>query len=204
MAQVAGAALRAVAERRARLVQALLPRMEGQPQAARQVVGAVPLQQGAGALRARLQGGAEVDAQRRHPPLQLAARGGHHFRRGGRGRGAVVRGQVAQGAVHLMADRGDDRRGGRRDGAHHALVRERQQLLQRAAAAGNDDDVAQAPAVGGAHAARDAGRGVGALHRRRDDHHVDAGVAAAQYPQQIAQRGAGGRGDHRHPPRQQR
>ena len=103
-----------------------------------------------------------------------------------------------------MADRGYDRRGRGRNRAHHALIRKGEQVLKRAAAAGNDDYVAEAPAVGGAHRAGDARRGVRALHRRGHDHHVHAGVAAPQHAQQIAHRGAGGGGDHGHPPRQQR
>ena len=116
----------------------------------------------------------------------------------------MIGGVVAEGAVDFVADRRDQGGGGGRDGAHHPFIRERQQILQRATAAGNDDHVAEPPAVGGAHTASDARGGVGTLHRCRQDHHVDAGIAAPQHPQQITHRRSGGRGDHGHPAWQQR
>ena len=204
VAQGPGALGRGRAEHRARFVDTLLHGVQCQPQAAFQAVGAEPLQQGAMALRARFQRGAEVGPQRRHPALQLVARCGHHLRGGGGGRGAMICGVVAQGAVDFVADRRDHGGGGGRDGAHHPFIRERQQILQRPAAAGDDDHVAEPPAVGGAHAAGDARGGVGTLHRRRQDHHVDPGIAAPQHAQQVTHRRTGGGGDHGHPARQQR
>ena len=56
-------------EHGARFVDALLHGVQGEPQAALQAVGAEPLQQGAMALRARFQRGAEVGAQRCDPAL---------------------------------------------------------------------------------------------------------------------------------------
>ena len=178
--------------------------MDGEPQAARQVVGTTPLQQGAVALHACFQRHPEIGAQLRYPPLQLVAGGGHYLRGRGRGGGAMVGGQVAEGAVHLVAYRGDHGSRGGGDRAHYPFIGERQQVFQRAAAAGDDDHLTEAPAIGGTHATGDARGSVGPLHRSRQNHHVDPGVAAPQYAHQVAHRGAGGRGDHRHPARQQR
>ena len=119
---------------------------------------------------------------------------------GGRRGRAEVGDEVGDGEVGFVAYGGDDGnlRGG--DGAGDALRVEGGQVFKRASAAGDDDDIDQSLAFGaGIIEAGDGGFDFGggglALHAGSADEDVEAGVAAAGDVEEVADDGAGGRGD---------
>ena len=120
---------------------------------------------------------------------------------GGRWRGrAEVGDEIGDGEVGFVADGGDHGNLGGGDGAGDALGVKGGQVFKRAPAAGDDDDVDQSLAVGaGGVEAGDGGfdfsGGGVALHAGGADEDVEAGVAAAGDLEEVANDGAGGRGD---------
>jgi hypothetical protein len=99
-----------------------------------------------------------------------------------------------------MADRGDERDQALGCGADHDLLIERPQVLQRAAATGDDQEVRLADAAAFRERVEAADRGgdllgrAVALHLDRPDDDV-AGEAVGEAVQDVADHGAGGRGD---------
>ncbi len=126
-------------------------------------------------------------------------RGGDELGGGGGGGGAEVGDEVGDGEVGLVADGGDDGelRGG--DGAGEGLVVEAGEVFEGASAAGDEDEV-DVVMPGGWRlnqrmpAATLAGQ-LRALHDGGVDEEVEAGVAAADDGDDVADDGAGGRGD---------
>ncbi len=95
-----------------------------------------------------------------------------------------------------MADGGDDGEGGGGDGTGEGLVVEGGEVFHGAAAAGDEDEVGF---IGVGVKPVDTGgyglRAGGALHGGGIDEEVEAGVAAADDGDDVADDGAGGRGD---------
>ena len=116
---------------------------------------------------------------------------------GGRwGGGAEVGDEVGDGEVGLVADGGDDgqMRGG--DGAGEGLVVEGGEVFDGASAAGDEDEVgAFEVLVEPADAGNDAARTGRSLHDGGVDEEVEAGVAAADDGDDVADDGPGGGGD---------
>ena len=124
---------------------------------------------------------------------------------GGRGRRRTqVGGEIGDGEIDLVADAADDGNRGCDDGARQALVVERPQILERAAAAGEDEHVALGPAAGERERRNDLRGRLCALHGDRIDHDRDGGKAPRKHVQDVAHRGAGGRGDDADAPGQRR
>jgi len=125
---------------------------------------------------------------------------------GGRGRSAEVGGEVGDGEVGFVADGGDDGEfaGGNRTG--DALAVEGSEIFKRTAAAGEDDKVDQGRAVEGGvvevgivqeiDGGFDFGRGLLALDRDGDQEHAEAGVAASDNVEEVANDGPCRGGDY--------
>ena len=101
---------------------------------------------------------------------------------GGMGRRRARHGRdvVDQGAIRVVADRGDHRDRQERDRAAQRLVTESEQIGQRAAPAGHDDRVHLAARREVAECAGDRRRGVPVLYRREGPDQPPRPAAAAQ------------------------
>ena len=125
-------------------------------------------------------------------------RGGDELGGGGGRGGAQVGDEVGDGEVGLVADGGDDGQLGGGDGAGEGLVVEAGEIFDGAAAAGDDDEVDLSIGRGALNqrmpAATEPAQ-FGALHGGGVDEQVEAGVAAADDVDDVADDGAGGRGD---------
>ena len=158
---------------------------------------------------------AAVPAGERAPREAVDARQQLHAHRhrhlGGRGRRrrAHVGGEVDERHVGLVPDRGDQRDHARGHGPHHDLLVERPQVLERAAAARDDEEVGPAdrPVQRQRVEAMDGGGdllgGAVALHPHRPHDHV-AREAVGEPVQDVADDGAGRRGDDADQLRQER
>jgi len=118
---------------------------------------------------------------------------------GGRG-GAEVGDKVGDGEVGFMADGGNDGEGGCGDGASDALGVEGGEVFKRSAAAGEDDDVdvedaGDAGRVEQGDRRFNFGRSLVALHGDGEEEDVEAGMAAGDDVEEVANDRAGGRGD---------
>ena len=131
---------------------------------------------------------AEPLARALEPRAELVEVGDDEPRRGGRRRGADIRGQVAERLVLLVADGGDDRNGAARDGAYDALVAEGQQVLEAPAAAREDDDVDALAPRERVERARDRDGRERALHPRLRDDEPHGGKAGRDRGDDIAAR----------------
>ncbi len=93
-------------------------------------------------------------------------------------------------------------------GAHHALVVERPQVFERTTTPAKDGRIErQARAVCQRELGQrlhDLSRGLGPLHRSRDQHHLDMRHPASQRDHDVAPCRSSGRGDHRHAARKPR
>ena len=116
---------------------------------------------------------------------------------GGGWRGsAEVGNKVGDGEVGFVTDRGYDGELRCEDGARQALGVEGGQVFKGSATAGNDDEVDEARAVELGEGGFDFGRGGITLHGDGVKQNVEAGVAAADDVEEIANDGASGRGDN--------
>jgi len=122
--------------------------------------------------------------------------GGDDLGGGGGSGGAEVGDEVGDGEVGLVADGGDDGKLGDGDGAGEGFVVEAGEVFGGAAAAGQDDELDPAGiAIEPADASGDGAGAVVALHGGGVNEEVEAGVAAADDGEDVADNGAAGRGD---------
>ena len=148
---------------------------------------------GVGRLHEAIAGGAEnALIEGVYTVSDIVQGGGDEFG-GGRGRGSAQIGdEVCDGEVGLVADGGDDGKLGVEDGLGEELGVERCEVFERAAAAGNDDDVDGARAVEVCDAGGDFRGSPFALDECRVEQHMEAGVAAIDDVDEVADDGAGG------------
>ena len=116
----------------------------------------------------------------------------------GRGGGADVGDEVEQRLVGLVADRGHHRRTEPEHRPDEGLVGERQQVLDRPAAAGHHDHVDAWVALEPVERLHHLARCAGALHGGVRHLEGDAGPAPSGVVEDVALRGAVGRGDQAH------
>ena len=145
-------------------------------------------------------------------PLQLAHEGleggplGHHQLGGvGGGGRAQIRGQVAEGEVHLVADGRHDGNLRREDRPDHLLLVEAPQVFQATATSADDKNIrGLCQCVGNANTSGDFLCGALALYFRRDDQYVRSTPASSCNFQKIPDRGAGRTGNESNPAREPR
>ena len=112
-------------------------------------------------------------------------------------RGAADGGDVVeQGAVGVVADRGDHRHSEQRDRAAEGLVAEAEQVGERAAAAGHDRHLDLAHRGEVAERADDRGRRVAILHRGEAPHQPPRPAATGKRGEDVVARLAALAGDH--------
>ena len=139
----------------------------------------------------------------RHPPRQCGCRSAEpgqqfgfvrhdEFRRRGRGGGAVVRHQVRDGHVRLVAHRGHHRNRAAGDAPRQRFAIECRQVFQGTTAPGQHDEVQWRPqGLRLVEGVRDLRGGFDALHRHRQTQRLHQGIAALQHGQHVPQGGAG-------------
>ena len=128
--------------------------------------------------------------------LDAVLRGGDQLGGGGRRGGAEVGDKIGDGEVGLVADGGDTGELGGGDGASEGFVVEAGEIFDGAAAAGEDDEIDFTRiGVEPADAGGDRAGAVCPLHGSGVDEEVEAGVTAADDGDDVADDGAGGRGD---------
>jgi IMP dehydrogenase len=133
---------------------------------------------------------------------QRLAIGHHQFCRTRRRGGAHIGDKVGNREVNFVADAADDRNGAGANGARHRLVVECPQIFKRTTTADQDEHIA-IRARRGQLERLDQGRHCRCpLHRRGIDQHLGRRVPALENVQDIAYRGAAGRGDHSNPARE--
>ena len=129
-------------------------------------------------------------------PLEFVA-GAHHDFGGGRGRRrAQVGDEIGDGEIGFVADAGDDGNYGFGNRAGHRLFVESPQIFERASAAGQNQHVDSFDAVEIPQGLHDFHRRAGALHLYRKQADLGVGESALQHAQDVANGGAGRRGDH--------
>ena len=106
--------------------------------------------------------------------------------------------EVGDGEVGLMAYRGDDREAARCNRTGDALAVEGGHVFERPSAAGEDNHVHKSAGVQFFESGFYLGRRGVSLHADRADEDAQAGVAAGDDIQEIANHSAGGRGDDSH------
>ena len=128
----------------------------------------------------------------------LVLRLGDHFG-GGRGRRSTEIGyKVGDGEVGFMTYRGNDGKAARCDRASNALAVEGRQVFERSTAARQYDDVREARYVQFNQRRLNLRGGLVALDCDGAEQHVEAGVAAADDVEKVADHGAGGRSNNAH------
>ncbi len=153
-------------------------------------------------------GGEAVEKERTHPlfipgefPEHLPALGHGPFRRCRRRRRPEVRGEVAEGGVHLVADGADHRRPACGDGPHDVGVIEGEEVLEASASAPDDDHVHEP--VDSPDRLRDLGVGPIALDGRRGEDHLDR-IPPVDDREDVLHCRTGRGGDHADPVREER
>jgi len=150
----------------------------------------------AGAQNVELAGAVDAAFERDDALFDAMLGGGDELGGGRGGGGAKVGDVVCDGVVDLVADGGDDGELRGDDGAGEELVVEAGEVFERASSAGDEDEVDLiGMAIEVADAGGDAGRALFALHDGGVDEEVEAGVAAADDVDDVADGGAVGRGD---------
>ena len=114
---------------------------------------------------------------------------------GGRGLGAAVGGEVAEGEVGFVADGGDDGDGRGGDGADEVFVIEAPQVFKAATTAADDEEVENFQARGDGELGEDFGDGLAALDLGGEDDEAAPPVAPAEDADEVAHGGAGGGSD---------
>ena len=150
-------------------------------------------------------GAALLDAPAHHAPeaqpgaLQIVAPlqrvGGDHLRRRGGGRRAPVGDEVRNREVDLVPDAGDQRNRAAMNRACDRFVVEAPQILDRTAPSSEHEHVALRSRGDALEHLRDSGRRPAALNGNRVQDCVHAGKAPPHHGQDVAQGGAGRRGD---------